>query len=477
MMNEARPDAIADDVPRCGLCGKTENLTRTECCGQWICDDEDQYVLFSYARNSCHRNHRRYTLCGYHWAEGHEGRWQDCRNCLEGIAETEMYVWYGTNEYNFEKLADPPKFRATFCRSCHRRIRLGTEGHTVMPDGTYYCEACADRQLIGLVPGMMRPPDEPSQKEVRSGEDGEPEALKRTSFILDSVPVGRRPDWSPAVGQPSIEDLNKYVRRLLQADWKSSESDLRLTEDLAPDEVGSTLFLDQARRFLRLVAASDGVGLTPNGWLKRAVVARMIEELDWARRYIEPMLGVFKRIEERDVKPIGVIRDVAYAGGFVYNRRGRMRVPKRILPLLRDEEGGRLYRLLFLALFRRLPLDCLYGPEGSVPTLQQSMAVVLWRLHVVAGDWMPLELLPQQILLDQVRKDIDEAERWPPDLRLDLVWRRALEPLVWFGLLETDREPARRLDARLELRLRKTPLFDRFLGFPPFPPLPRVEAR
>ncbi len=59
--------------PRCGLCGKATNLTKTECCGNWICDDEDQYVMFSYARNSCLRNHRRYTLCGYHHTEGHEG--------------------------------------------------------------------------------------------------------------------------------------------------------------------------------------------------------------------------------------------------------------------------------------------------------------------------------------------------------------------------------------------------------------------
>ena len=41
---------------RCGLCGKTRNLTKTECCDHWICDDEDKYVMFSYARNSCHRN-------------------------------------------------------------------------------------------------------------------------------------------------------------------------------------------------------------------------------------------------------------------------------------------------------------------------------------------------------------------------------------------------------------------------------------
>ena len=68
--------------PRCGLCRKTGNLTRTDCCGQWICDDEHTYVLFSFARNSCSRNHSRYTLCAYHHHEGHTGDWQTVSEML-----------------------------------------------------------------------------------------------------------------------------------------------------------------------------------------------------------------------------------------------------------------------------------------------------------------------------------------------------------------------------------------------------------
>ena len=101
-----------DDAPRCGLCGKKSNLTRTECCGQWICDDEENYVLFSYARNSCHRNHRRFTLCAHHHGEGHPGKWQDCPKCRADF-ETEIFVGYGTNEYNFEKLPNPPAYEPT----------------------------------------------------------------------------------------------------------------------------------------------------------------------------------------------------------------------------------------------------------------------------------------------------------------------------------------------------------------------------
>ena len=126
---------------RCGLCGKTKNLTKTECCGQWICDDEHKYKLFSYARNSCYRNHSRYTLCGYHYNEGHEGDWKTCPKCREAI-ETEMYVYYGTNEYNFEKLKNPPDYKPTKCSKCGVVIVLSEGGYSQCGD-EYRCEKCS----------------------------------------------------------------------------------------------------------------------------------------------------------------------------------------------------------------------------------------------------------------------------------------------------------------------------------------------
>jgi hypothetical protein len=139
---------------QCGLCGNTQNLTRTECCGQWICDDEDQYVLFSYARNSCHRNHRRFTLCGGHFEHGHEGTWQDCPKCRE-LFETEMYVYYGTNEYNFETLPNPPAYEATCCAKCGEVIKLGDGGYSKR-DKEYVCMGCMSPDLQQLLTRRLR---------------------------------------------------------------------------------------------------------------------------------------------------------------------------------------------------------------------------------------------------------------------------------------------------------------------------------
>jgi len=135
---------------QCILCGKKTKLVKTECCKQWICDDEDKYQLFSYSTVSCSRNHRRYTVCGYHHTEEHSGKWQTCDKCKNEI-DTEMYVWYGTNEYNFEKLANPPKFDPTHCAECDRIIKRGMEGYTHMPNGTFLCEECGQKHMDKLM--------------------------------------------------------------------------------------------------------------------------------------------------------------------------------------------------------------------------------------------------------------------------------------------------------------------------------------
>lgn len=127
---------------KCGLCGKHGKLTKTDCCGNWICDDEDQYQLFSYARNSCSRNHRRYTVCAVHFQEEHEGPdWRTCEECKGYFAKLEDYVWSATNEYNFVKLENPPAYEPTRCAKCNAIIKLAEEPHSIK-GGSYYCAKC-----------------------------------------------------------------------------------------------------------------------------------------------------------------------------------------------------------------------------------------------------------------------------------------------------------------------------------------------
>lgn len=53
-----------------------------------------------------------------------------------------MYVYYGTNEYNFTVLENPPKFKPTYCSECGNVIRLSEGGYTLDGDA-YVCGECS----------------------------------------------------------------------------------------------------------------------------------------------------------------------------------------------------------------------------------------------------------------------------------------------------------------------------------------------
>ena len=95
--------------PKCGMCGhkwsRTISLCKTDCCDEWICQDEVVYELGSYKLNSCSRNHSRYSMCHNHFKERHSGRWQDCRGCHYEPKSKEQKEWISfTNKY-FNNLA------------------------------------------------------------------------------------------------------------------------------------------------------------------------------------------------------------------------------------------------------------------------------------------------------------------------------------------------------------------------------------
>jgi len=125
----------------CKLCDKSHKLVRTECCNQWLCNEEADHNLYDNGRPSCFKNHEKYTLCAYHHKNGHEGDWKTCQKCKEGF-KTEMYVWHSTNKYNFEKLQNPPQFQPTHCSGCSCVIRLGEDCYVQNKDG-YSCFRCS----------------------------------------------------------------------------------------------------------------------------------------------------------------------------------------------------------------------------------------------------------------------------------------------------------------------------------------------
>jgi len=259
--------------------------------------------------------------------------------------------------------------------------------------------------------------------------------------------------------------INAFIRCLIMADWNAPDSAIQLANDLALDDVKHVLFFHQARQFLRLMEENQGAPLTATGNLKRAYVAQMIEKMDWLRREVAPLLesGISKVINENDVLPLSVIHGVCEYGKLICKRRNRASVAPRGLELLADAQAGRLYRHLFITLFRNFDLSYL-SSFRETPLVQDSIAVILWRLQMVAEDWLPLSQLPEEVFLTPVRDQVRAASSWP-EVETTVLWGRVVRPLLWFGLLECDHGDDEWPGPRVILKFRKTPLFDRFLSF------------
>ena len=140
--NTKDPPIGPDDF--CGICGGKENLELTECCGNVICNKEDDYQLGSFSREFCIRSHRRYTTCGCHFAQGHESAdWRECTDCVLTFAPNwdekgrQERSWYSTNAYNFTPMEEHEYEKGMMitaqCKKCYRRVASGFEDYGFAP--------------------------------------------------------------------------------------------------------------------------------------------------------------------------------------------------------------------------------------------------------------------------------------------------------------------------------------------------------
>lgn len=153
------------EKPRCGLCGNNSlPLTKTECCKNWICDDEN---LAATDFDSCMKNHRL-TLCSTHFIEGHmkeEPDWRKCSACKEMFAP-EDYVYLITNEYNFNEPSI--KYRISTCTDCKRELDLSIEPHLSVGDH-HFCLNCMLKPDEASKPAKKSQPKSPKRLPLSPG--------------------------------------------------------------------------------------------------------------------------------------------------------------------------------------------------------------------------------------------------------------------------------------------------------------------
>jgi hypothetical protein len=262
------------------------------------------------------------------------------------------------------------------------------------------------------------------------------------------------------------EAFDAFLGSLLVADWESPTGPMAFSPNLALIDLADATFFQNTRLLLAALAAKQGTPATATGNLTRAFVGSLFDRVILSAANRDSIRHVCKVVNEHDVWPLHLARVVAECARLVARRNKRFQLTRAGKELLPDDQAGALYRRLFLAYFRKFDLHYDFHLR-DVPGIQQTLAVILWRLDSVAGDWTPVCGLASQILLPGVFKELHAAMVSPYDKEEWILGGYVLEPLFDIGLLERKRRSEWTLVTKDD-EIRTTALWRKFIHFEPW---------
>jgi hypothetical protein len=253
------------------------------------------------------------------------------------------------------------------------------------------------------------------------------------------------------------------VFRLLYSEWGAPGSPIGLNEEVSFQLLTTSGYFRDMRTLLLAIHERGRVKATVKKNLPRSLVADLLDVTgdETARRATRE---VNKVINELDYTPVHQARVVCEAAGLLRLDKGEFVVPGKHHRLLAEEQGGRLYRTLFVAFFRKFNLAYLdpYGPELS--SIQSCVGYSLYRIGLAAREWRTLAELYPRVFLPAVRVEIEGAMR---DLSYrtpeETGARRIIQPLLDWGMLEGRFERQKFYEKLQAVRI--TPLYDAFFRF------------
>ncbi len=255
----------------------------------------------------------------------------------------------------------------------------------------------------------------------------------------------------------------RFLVELLRADWEDADGPLRLRADLPLAELERAPHFQNARILLGALIEENGTATTATGNLNRKFAERMFEEMRMPGIWREMARRYNKVFNEADVRDLSLLREVCQYGGLLGRRQKRFRATARGRALVAEDQAGRLYRHLFLTFFRKLDLRSVFLFR-DVPGIQETLAVILWRLDLLGRDWTPVSGLAELVLLPPVLEQLRAAMVSEHDTEEWILCGYVLEPLLDFGLIERQKGDEWSLGKEDTIRL--TPLWRRFLQFP-----------
>ncbi|MDO9508237.1 MAG: hypothetical protein Q7I97_02650 [Thermovirgaceae bacterium] len=293
--------------------------------------------------------------------------------------------------------------------------------------------------------------------EALRGKD--PKNLKEINETLHHI--------SQAHNEQPIEEFGglspNQMKSLIYFGWWKKPESILLNRNLSPEELVKVPFFHNCRLLLGLVQEAGGVKTTTRGNLNREVVKQVFEksirpEGMFMSRFFQPRV-----LNEENVTTAHFPRIVCGLAGLLKKRKGHFEITRKAENLLKNENAGELYALLFGVYFRKFDISYCDGlPE--VEMIQYTFPYsIYWLSKFEEDEFVKAEKAAASVLHpDSIRAIASFDNSFITPEFLFVV--RILEHMEAFGLVEIRRDQESGIPVK-PLSFRRTKLFDRFLTF------------
>jgi hypothetical protein len=258
-----------------------------------------------------------------------------------------------------------------------------------------------------------------------------------------------------------LHGLTPYQAEMLaRSPWESPMNPLRINGSLSLDELGGAFLLQDMRVFLQALQDTGPVKLTAKGNLGLSFVGAMVKVLPSMQKLGETILQRTARWRELDAFPLHLVNILAATIKCTRKEKGFLKITKKGVAMLPEEQAGALYAELFYNYFTRFNIAYAdFAPE--MPEIQVAARYLLYAVRQRATDWTRPGDVCQGALPPGLARIL--MTRHSPERVEIAVEMRILNSLERFGLME--RRDERENGRYVGTQVRITPLFDRFITF------------
>jgi len=252
------------------------------------------------------------------------------------------------------------------------------------------------------------------------------------------------------------------VYRLINLEWDNPQFPIKFKDNLNYEDVkDAPLFHNTCSLLNELVRQKDQPTATAKGNLSRKVVMAVLDTFKIDGEHVKAVLALSKTVNEYDVTPVWSARIICQLAGLICKYKNKFVVTKSGLELLKPENSGKLYHLLFLTYFRKFNIG-FYDRLPDLDGLQHTIGYTFYHLSHLAKKQTSFDDICCKITLPAVLKELEaiETEYLKPSW---IIKHRVIEPLEYAGLLNCRREKIVLFPEITSLEI--SSLFEKFLDF------------